>query len=55
MDGPILLIPELCTMTGITDNMRADFRIMKDVTQHTQVPPEKREDIILGLMNQIKK
>ncbi len=27
----ICLVPELCMMTGMTDSMRADFRIMKEV------------------------
>ena len=27
----ICLIPELCLLTGMTDAMRADFRIMKEV------------------------
>ena len=25
----LVLIPELCHMTGLTDEMRADFRVMK--------------------------
>ena len=25
--GPILLIPELCFMTGLTDEQRSDFRL----------------------------
>ena len=29
----ICLIPELCMMTGMTDTMRSDFRIMKEVTK----------------------
>ena len=27
----IALIPELCNLTGLTDQMKADFKVMKDV------------------------
>ena len=27
----VALIPELCQLTGLTDSMRADFRLMKDL------------------------
>ena len=33
----LLLVPELCNLTGLTDDMRSDFRVMKDVAQFT--PP----------------
>lgn len=29
----VALIPELCQLTGLTDTMRADFRLMKDLAQ----------------------
>jgi len=38
----ILLVPELCKMTGLTDQMRSDFRVMKDVAQFTRVTPMQR-------------
>lgn len=38
----IFLIPELCTMTGFSDNMRSDFSVMKDVSNHTRVFPDIR-------------
>ena len=31
VDTMICLVPELCLMTGLTDTMRADFKIMKEV------------------------
>lgn len=34
----IVLIPELCYMTGLTDNMRADFNLMKGVNNVLQRP-----------------
>ena len=32
----LCLIPETCLLTGMTDKMRADFRVMKDVAQFTR-------------------
>ena len=33
----ICLVPELCSMTGLTDMARSDFRVMK-VRAHSQTP-----------------
>ncbi|XP_071371123.1 piwi-like protein 1 isoform X4 [Centroberyx affinis] len=41
--GPAMLIPEFCYLTGLTDKMRADFNIMKDLSTHTRLTPEQRE------------
>ncbi|KAI4463539.1 eukaryotic translation initiation factor 2c [Holotrichia oblita] len=38
----ICLIPELCNLTGLTDAMRSDFRVMKDVAQFTRITPAQR-------------
>lgn len=38
----LYLLPELCTMTGLTDEMRQSFQIMKDLGAHTRVPPPGR-------------
>ncbi|XP_076054688.1 argonaute 3 [Oratosquilla oratoria] len=39
----LCLVPELCYMTGLTDEMRSDFRVMKDLAQHTQMTPSARQ------------
>lgn len=48
----IYLVPELCCMTGFTDEIRQDFNIMKALSEHTIVPPQVRrkglEDFING-------
>lgn len=36
------LIPEICYLTGITDEMRADQRAMRDIATITRVTPEQR-------------
>ena len=40
--GPILLVPELCAMTGLTDSLKSDFNLKKEMTQRTQLVPNKR-------------
>ncbi|KAK9870113.1 hypothetical protein WA026_006203 [Henosepilachna vigintioctopunctata] len=42
VDRMICLVPELCFLTGLTDAMRADFKVMKDVAQYTRVTPAQR-------------
>lgn len=41
----VALIPELCQLTGLTDSMRADFRLMKDLAQivHTNAEAKIKE------------
>lgn len=36
------LIPELCNLTGLTDTMRSDFRLMRDIATITRVTPNQR-------------
>lgn len=41
-DDIIYLIPQLCSMTGITESMRNDFSVMKDISNYTRVLPGAR-------------
>ncbi|KAH8377461.1 hypothetical protein KR093_005619, partial [Drosophila rubida] len=43
-DQLIMLIPELSRATGLTDNMKNDFRLMKAMGEHTRMGPERRID-----------
>jgi len=45
-EGPIYLIPELCACTGLTEEMRADFGVMRDVAVHTRLTPDKRAETL---------
>lgn len=36
------LIPEICYLTGMTDTMRNDFTVMKDLASHTRLAPNQR-------------
>ncbi|XP_022822730.1 piwi-like protein Ago3 [Spodoptera litura] len=41
-DFMISLIPELCQLTGLTDDQRSNFKLMKDVACHTKITPNQR-------------
>ncbi|KAM4616451.1 piwi-like protein 1 isoform 1-T1 [Polymixia lowei] len=53
--GPAMLIPEFCYLTGLTDKMRSDFNIMKDLAIHTRLSPEQREARLSRFVNNIQK
>uniref|UniRef100_A0A7N5ZZH6 Piwi-like 1 n=1 Tax=Anabas testudineus TaxID=64144 RepID=A0A7N5ZZH6_ANATE len=53
--GPAMLIPELCYLTGLTDKMRADFNIMKDLSTHTRLTPEQREGRLNRFVSNIQR
>ncbi|KAG8136987.1 hypothetical protein E2320_005534 [Naja naja] len=36
------LIPELCYMTGLSRHATSDFRLMRDLAQHTHLAPQQR-------------
>ncbi|XP_023249891.1 piwi-like protein 1 [Seriola lalandi dorsalis] len=53
--GPAMLIPELCFLTGLTDKMRSDYNIMKDLSGHTRLSPEQREGRLNRFVTNIQK
>ncbi|XP_029016531.1 piwi-like protein 1 [Betta splendens] len=53
--GPAMLVPELCYLTGLTDKMRADFNIMKDLSTHTRLSPEQRESRLNRFVSSIRR
>lgn len=44
----ILLVPELCRATGITDRMRNDFNAMRAMAEYTRVGPQGRVKQLLA-------
>ncbi|KAM5200114.1 piwi-like protein 3 isoform 2-T2 [Hipposideros larvatus] len=40
---PIFLVPELCHLTGLTDTMRKDYVVMRDLATQTRLDPEERQ------------
>ncbi|XP_075980297.1 argonaute 3 isoform X2 [Anticarsia gemmatalis] len=41
-DFMICLVPELCQLTGLTDDQRSNFKLMKDVATYTKITPNQR-------------
>ncbi|KAL1122035.1 hypothetical protein AAG570_003441 [Ranatra chinensis] len=39
----VCLVPELCFMTGLTDNLRNDMKVMKDIATCTRISPMQRK------------
>lgn len=54
-DSPIFLVPELCTRTGLSEEARADFRLMKDVAIYTRVSPDSRMKSLQMFMGDLQK
>lgn len=54
VDRFICLVPELCHMTGLTDEMRSDFKVMKDVAQYTRVTPNQRISALRKYLNNVR-
>jgi len=52
-DQLIALVPELCNLTGLTDQMKADFRVMKDVAQFTRVTPNQRQQALKKFIDSV--
>ncbi|NXF13603.1 PIWL1 protein, partial [Smithornis capensis] len=55
MPVAVVLIPELCFLTGLTERMRNDFNMMKDLAVHTRLPPAQRQQEIGRLIDSIQK
>jgi aubergine-like protein len=47
------LVPELCVLTGLTDDMRANFTLMRDLKSHLIVEPPKRVAQLQSFMKSI--
>ncbi|XP_076626994.1 aubergine [Colletes latitarsis] len=43
----VYLVPELCRATGLTDNMRNNFHLMRALAEHTRVNPRSRTDKLM--------
>lgn len=41
-EGNFYLVPELCTLTGLSDEVFSNYQIMKDIAVHTRVGPDGR-------------
>ncbi|XP_066589272.1 piwi-like protein Ago3 [Prorops nasuta] len=51
----ILLVPELCYVTGLTDAIRSDFRIMRDLSAVVNISPNDRHKVIKKFIREVNK
>ncbi|GFO44194.1 piwi-like protein 1 [Plakobranchus ocellatus] len=51
----LYLVPELCTITGLSEQARSDFNVMRDLAVHTRIGPDKRVATLEKFLNQINK
>ena len=49
----IKLVPELCFLTGMTDAMRSDFKIMKEVGNFTRLSPPQRQEALKSFIKRV--
>lgn len=50
-----MLLPEFCFLVGLTDNMRSNFTVMKDVATYTRVTPMQRVYAYKKLLENVEK
>jgi aubergine-like protein len=50
----IFLIPELCTMTGVSESMRQDSKVMQDMAAYMRVNPEQRAQELSKFVTSVK-
>ena len=43
------------SFSGLSDEMRADFHLMKDLGTHTRVGPQERNDSLVKFMSDMKR
>ncbi|XP_005096149.1 piwi-like protein 1 [Aplysia californica] len=49
----LYLLPELCTITGLSDQVRSDFKVMQDLAVHTRIAPPQRVNTLETFARQI--
>jgi aubergine len=49
----VYLVPELCRMTGLTDDMRSNFQLMKAIADHTRSSPSQRVNKLVAFANRL--
>lgn len=50
----VYLVPELCRATGLTDNMRENFHLMRALATHTRVSPESRIEKLIRFNDRLR-
>ena len=52
-EGPIYLVPEVCTRTGLSEETREDFHVMRDIAEHTRIKPDQRGRQLKSFMDEL--
>lgn len=50
----VCLVPELCYLTGLTDEMKNDFRVMKNIAMYTRITPNQRQAALKKFISNIQ-
>jgi aubergine-like protein len=53
-DIPIYLVPELCRMTGLSEQMRTNFPLMRDLADCTRLVPSQRMERLQHFNRRLK-
>ena len=51
--GPLYLVPELCNMTGLSEEQRANFKLMADLGKITRQGPDERSKSLKKFSNRL--
>ncbi|CRL00554.1 CLUMA_CG013814, isoform A [Clunio marinus] len=51
--GVLLLVPELCRATGLTDKQRSNYTMARAMADHTQMPPQTRSERLTDLRRRL--
>jgi len=54
-DTIVYLVPELCKLTGLSDVMRKDYKLMQTMAIHTRVNPTERCQRLINFANRLLK
>ena len=49
----IYLVPETCQMTGLTEQIRSNFQVMRELAKHLHQAPDRRIQNIQGFMRRL--
>lgn len=47
------LVPELCNLTGLTESMKSNFKLMKALQTYTLITPEERHKELIDFIDRI--
>ncbi|XP_001352313.3 protein piwi isoform X1 [Drosophila pseudoobscura] len=50
----VVLIPELCRVTGLTESMRSNFQLMRAISDYTRMNPDRRIDRLRRFNNRLQ-